>query len=584
LADTRERVPPHLRRFVVEQDYGAYTAVDHAVWRFVLLQMYDRLQRTAHPAYGRGLERTGMSVERIPRIADMDRCLSELGWGAVCVDGFIPPRAFQEFQALGILPIAAEMRRVEHLPYTPAPDIIHEAGGHAPILPDPEYAAFLRRIGECGVRAFASPRDGELYEAVRRLSVVKEQRDASPEQLTDAERVLADLTTPPAQASEAAQLARLYWWTVEYGLVGAPDDYKLYGAGLLSSLAESYFCHDPAVRKVALTRECMHVDYDITRPQPQLFVARDFAELGEVLEQACAGFAFRAGGLAGLRTACASGEVATIELDGGLQITGEVAEVIDDGAEPQLVRLRGACALGRRGQTLAGHGRAVYSSGLVVAFGPLAGGRAPAELSAESLRARPGSGGGGDAGLRLACASGLRLEGRLPQVLDAGVERGLLLADARVLRGEQPLWPALQSVPVLLVNGRVSSVRAGAEDGRYWPEADYPTIRAPSRRAHALPQRGLESLYERAEQRAPEDVAELHDALQRAHPDEWLLRWNLLELLTDRGLDAPRRGQLIAELWRLEERFERKNPIAMGLQYLGYRGDGSRLSRPAASG
>jgi hypothetical protein len=137
---------------------------------------------------------------------------------------------------------------------------------------------------------------------------------------------------------------------------------------------------------------------------------------------------------------------------------------------------------------------------------------------------------------------------------------------------------------VLVVHGRVSSVRAGAEDGRYWPEADYPAVKAPSRRAHALPQRGLQSLYERAEQRAPEDVAELHEALQRAHPDEWLLRWNLLELLTDRGLDAPRRAQLIAELWRLEERFERKNPIAMGLQYLGYRGDGSRLSRPAASG
>jgi phenylalanine-4-hydroxylase len=582
LADTRERVPPHLRRFVVEQDYGAYTAVDHAVWRFVLLQMYDRLRRTAHPAYGRGLERTGMSVERIPRIADMDRCLSELGWGAVCVDGFIPPRAFQEFQALGILPIAAEMRRVEHLPYTPAPDIIHEAGGHAPILPDPEYAAFLRRVGEYGVRAFASPRDGELYEAVRRLSVVKEQRDASPEQLADAERALADLTTQPAQASEAAQLARLYWWTVEYGLVGTPEDYKLYGAGLLSSLAESHFCHDPAVRKLALTPECMHVDYDITRPQPQLFVARDFAELSEVLEQACAPFAFRAGGVPALRTACASGEVATIELDGGLQITGEVAEVIDDGAEAHLVRLRGACALGRRGQTLTGHGRAVYPSGLVVAFGPLADGRAPAELSAESLRARRASGDGADAELRLDCASGLRLVGRLPQVLDA--ESGLLLADARVLRGEQPLWPSLQLAPVLLVHGRVSSVRAGAEDGRYWPEADYPPITAPSRHAHALPQRGLEALYERAAQCVPEDVAELHDALQRAHPDEWLLRWNLLELLTDRGLDAPRRRQLIAELWRLEERFERKNPIAMGLQYLGYRGDGSRLSRPAASG
>ena len=233
MVPTRDRVPPHLRRYVVEQDYAAYDAVDQAVWRFVLLQMYDRLERSAHPAYARGLSQTGMSVERIPSIADMDRCLSDFGWGAVCVDGFIPPRAFQEFQSLGILPIAAEMRRVEHLPYTPAPDIIHEAAGHAPILPDPEYAAFLRRIGEYGTRAFASARDAQLYAAVRRLSFIKEQRDAGPADIAEAERALAELVVRPAPASEATRLSRLYWWTVEYGLFGTPERYKLYGAGLL---------------------------------------------------------------------------------------------------------------------------------------------------------------------------------------------------------------------------------------------------------------------------------------------------------------------------------------------------------------
>ena len=568
MADTRDRVPPHLRRFVVAQDYGAYTAVDHAVWRFVLLQMYDRLRQTAHPAYARGLSRTGMSVERIPRIDDMDRCLRELGWGAVCVDGFIPPRAFQEFQALGILPIAAEMRRVEHLPYTPAPDIIHEAGGHAPILPDPEYAAFLRRIGEYAVRAFASRRDSELYEAIRRLSVVKEQRDATREQVAEAERALAELVAQPAQSSEAAQLARLYWWTVEYGLVGTPDDYKLYGAGLLSSLAESHFCHDPAVRKLPLTAACVDVDYDITRPQPQLFVARDFAHLGEVLEQACARFAFRCGGIAGLHVACAAAEVATIELDGGLQITGEVAEVIDDGSQPRVIRLRGPCALGRDGQIDPGHGRAAHPHGLVVAFDPQWSGGSAAHFSA-----------GEGARVRIDCTSGLSVEGRLDQALQVGAGRSVLLAEARVLRGEQPVWePPLQPDSVLLVAGPIRAVRAGAADGSYWPEAEFTAITAPSRREPAGLQRGLQSLYERAALRVPEHVPELHESLQRDHREEWLLRWNLLELLTARALDAPRRAQLVTELWRLEESFERKNPIAMGLRYLGYRGDGAGAS------
>ena len=179
---------------MVEQDYDAYTAVDQAVWRFVLLQMYDRLQAAAHPAYARGLQRTGMSVERIPRIAEMDACLSEFGWGAVCVDGFIPPRAFQEFQALGILPIAADMRTVEHLPYTPAPDVIHEAAGTRRFCPTPSTRRFC---AASAIAACARSRPRTTRTCTTRsiaLSVVKEQRDAAPDEVADAERRLASLS------------------------------------------------------------------------------------------------------------------------------------------------------------------------------------------------------------------------------------------------------------------------------------------------------------------------------------------------------------------------------------------------------
>ncbi|MEO6600390.1 MAG: phenylalanine 4-monooxygenase, partial [Polyangiaceae bacterium] len=83
----RPRIPHNLRRFVVEQDYAQYTEVDQAVWRFVLLQTYQRLQHTAHQAYRQGLAQTGISVEKIPRIAEMSECLERFGWRAVCVDG-----------------------------------------------------------------------------------------------------------------------------------------------------------------------------------------------------------------------------------------------------------------------------------------------------------------------------------------------------------------------------------------------------------------------------------------------------------------------------------------------------------------
>src|SRR5262245_6443656 len=121
--DSTVPVPAHLRRYVVEQDYGAYTARDQAVWRFVLLQTHARLLGAAHPAYAAGFVAAGIEVDRIPDIARMSDRLASTSFQTVCVDGFIPPRAFQAFQARGVLPIAADIRTAEHLTYTPAPDI-----------------------------------------------------------------------------------------------------------------------------------------------------------------------------------------------------------------------------------------------------------------------------------------------------------------------------------------------------------------------------------------------------------------------------------------------------------------------------
>ena len=180
--DPLTKIPDYLEPFIVEQDPSRYTAIDQAVWRFVLLQLQARVARTAHPAYSRGLEQSGICADHIPSIEDMNRCLSAIGFSAVCVDGFIPPRAFQAFQALGILPIAAEIRSPDHLPYTPAPDIIHEAAGHAPILIDPDYRTYIRAIGEVASRAFSNPADARVDRAVRRLSDLKEAPRPDPDQ------------------------------------------------------------------------------------------------------------------------------------------------------------------------------------------------------------------------------------------------------------------------------------------------------------------------------------------------------------------------------------------------------------------
>ena len=117
----------------------------------------------------------------------MNRILKDIGWAAVAVDGFIPPNAFMEFQAYNVLVISSEIRTIDHINYTPAPDIIHEAAGHAPIIANYEYAEYLRRLGQIGSKAISSPMDHEMYESIRLLSILKENPNSSKESILEAE-------------------------------------------------------------------------------------------------------------------------------------------------------------------------------------------------------------------------------------------------------------------------------------------------------------------------------------------------------------------------------------------------------------
>ena len=156
------KLPYHLRAFILPQPYAEYTAQNQAVWRYVMRKNVDYLKEVAHDSYLSGLKATGISTEEIPRMEGMNRILKDIGWAAVSVDGFIPPNAFMEFQAYNTLVIAADIRTIDHMEYTPAPDIIHEAAGHAPIIANPEYAEYLRRFGEIGSKAISSAKDYEL--------------------------------------------------------------------------------------------------------------------------------------------------------------------------------------------------------------------------------------------------------------------------------------------------------------------------------------------------------------------------------------------------------------------------------------
>jgi len=188
-----DRLPSHLRQYIKPQNYEDYSAVDQAVWRYVMRKNVAYLSRVAHESYLSGLQKTGISIEQIPNMYGMNRILKEIGWAAVAVDGFIPPAAFMEFQAYNVLVIASDIRQLDHIEYTPAPDIIHEGAGHAPIIANPEYAEYLRRFGEIGCKAISSAKDYELYEAVRHLSIIKEAPGTSEEAITQAEQHIDEL-------------------------------------------------------------------------------------------------------------------------------------------------------------------------------------------------------------------------------------------------------------------------------------------------------------------------------------------------------------------------------------------------------
>jgi phenylalanine-4-hydroxylase len=569
---TRDRVPKHLRQFVVEQDYGAYDEIDQAVWRFVLLQIYGRLCETAHAAYRDGLARTGIRVDRIPEIAEMDRCLAEYGWGAVAVDGFIPPRAVQEFQALGILTIAVDIRRPEHLAYTPAPDIIHESAGHAPIVPDAQYREYLQRFGRIGARAFSSPQDRRIYQAVHALSELKERPGASADEIAQIQRELAEAEASQRAPSEAALLSRLHWWTVEYGLVGSPEDYRIYGAGLLSSLGESHFCHEPGVRKLPLSARCIDVEYDITRPQPQLFVAEDFAHLTRVLEEVAAGLAQAKGGAVGLARALASEELATIELDSGLQISGILDEVIGGPDAPCWLRFREACMLAHGDRMLDGHSSELHAQGYSTPLGPLADG---SSIAARVDRCAA------DHALELRFASGVVVSGRLAGAVRSRDGELLVatLADCSAHHGERVLYEPDWGPFDLGVGQFVRSAFAGPADPVYFSETSFPERRVPRPHLRVGDDAALLALYRRAlrlweKPESPDLVPgfeAIGEALRDDFPDDWLLRWNLLESLAKTGTGDALAAQLRAELLEIEQRFPSEAPVSTGLHFLAER-------------
>ena len=372
MSTARKKLPQRLLYHTVSQDYSLYTNIDQAVWRYIMKISYPFFKDNAHEKYVDGLDLMGISINKIPLVDDMDKKLDNYNWGAVAVKGFIPPIVFMEFLSKKVLPIAVDMRTHHHINYTPAPDIVHESSGHAPIIADPDYAEYLSAYGEISRYAIESKYDSELYELIREMSDIKENPNSKIEDLKKIEKRFEKMNKKNVWLSEAAELARMNWWTIEYGLVGDLKNPKIYGAGLLSSVSESNDCLKSKVKKIPISIDCIKKGYNITEPQPQLFVTKNFKELKQILYEYKKTMAYINGGEDGLNKAILSKNITTSVYDSGLQVSGILDKFIKDNNDKiTYLQFVGNVQLSNNDIQIKGHGTDKHPNGYGGALGLL---------------------------------------------------------------------------------------------------------------------------------------------------------------------------------------------------------------------
>ncbi|MDZ4660289.1 MAG: aromatic amino acid hydroxylase [Pseudomonadota bacterium] len=576
IEEIKLKLPKHLVRYIVEQDYSRYTSIDQAAWRYIMRRLFNFLSRNAHSCYQSGLTRSGIEIERIPNIEIMNRSLQKFGWRAVPVSGFIPPSAFMELQSLSILPIASDMRSIDHLLYTPAPDIVHEAAGHAPILVDKRYAAYLKKYAQIAKKAIISSEDIELYESIRALSDAKEDPNSSAGDIKKAEDQLNRVSKSISHISEAGYLGRMNWWTAEYGLIGSLKQPKIFGAGLLSSAEEAESCLNPSVKRIPLSIDCINYSYDITEPQPQLFVTPSFKHLENVLKELSDQMAFKTGGSAGLNKALQSKTVNTVQFSSGLQVSGILSRVYKNAAEDEAVYLNfsGPCQLCLNYRVLTGQGVGQHPKGFGSPVGKLRGIKKPIEkFGASELRKfnlAPKK------NATLIFTSGVCVEG---QVVSITKENGKIIIisfeKCTVRRGTDLLFDPSWGVYDMAVGEKVTSVFAGPADRNHYHDSPDFNVKIIPRGVPDEKAKRLMSLYARVREirekklfalAIVKEMKSMMGELISDFPNDWLLSLEVFELAFSQKIFGDIRETAhghLKQLSKLNPKF--KDPIDEGL-------------------
>ena len=530
-------IPQYLKQYIVEQNYSQYSPIDHACWRFIMRLNKAYFSNHAHSKYLEGLDKTGITIEEIPKIDNINKKLQKFGWSAVGVKGFLPPLIFMDFQSRGILPIACDMRSIEHLTYTPAPDIVHEAAGHSPMIADHDYAEYLKYYGQIAHKAISSSEDYDLYIAIRELSDIKEDPSSTELEIEQSEEKLKKASEAISYISEAAYLARINWWTVEYGLIGNISNPKIYGAGLLSSIGESENCLKDSIKKIPLSINCIDYNYDITEQQPQLFISKDFKSLNLILDQFSSKMAYKVGGLEGLKKAVQSKTICTALLNSGVQVSGQFQSIMDD--KLSYIQLSGPTQICYKNQQIDGHGVDRHPEGFGFPIGALSNKLCINQLSQKKFSEL---GYKINKKIELEFESKVIIEGKIKNILEKDSKIKIItFSDCTVSHNGTVLFNPEWGEYDLVCSESIESVFGGAADmdSYYHPQTEYSQIQKLNKRiSQSNIDQELNKIYSdirsiRNNGVNMDELKKLFDSLSKNYPDDWLAKLEIYEIVYD---------------------------------------------------
>jgi phenylalanine-4-hydroxylase len=230
---------------IIDQGWERYSAEDHAIWRMLFERQLETLKGHVCQEYLNGLEVLGIGPEGVPNFDQMNSKLRRTtGWEVVAVPGLIPSRPFFQMLANRQFPAGTFIRSRAQLDYLEEPDIFHDVFGHVPLLTNPAYADYMNEYGRTGLDA--------------------------------------------VEIKGVKFLARLNWYTIEFGLIRKPQGIQIYGAGIVSSFGEAkYVVQDPSANYLAFNLErVLRTGYYIDDFQPTYFVIDKFDDLFKLLMDA----------------------------------------------------------------------------------------------------------------------------------------------------------------------------------------------------------------------------------------------------------------------------------------------------------